>query len=619
MRTTIRNNWGKSGRPVVAGLATSLLSVGMTPTATGGELVFGDLKSGLGNGIEWQHDDTLLNVKGALSLGTIRRMDNPSQRLTSSEYGMNLFNDGDLNYKRGDAVSTSVETYLQADLSHRNIGLLVSAKGWYDYAQKHQGVEHGSVPNGYRPGKPLSDSGFDSLARFSNAVIDDAYVYGNFQPAGQDLLVRLGDQAIPWVTPTTIGGGLQAVNAFDWAAARRASSITEARTVAMPALYAKLALSENLSIDGFNQFELRPSTYPGCGTFLSTSDYAQPGCDQFLLNGSVLSSIAGRPVYTSDGQALNNPLDYVPRGPDHRPGNNQYGASMQYLWQDVGLLGLYFANYTSRDALTQVVRTGPGVLTPPAANQGQAKPAGVAAYYQRAFPTRVRLYALNFKTRLPDGTGIYAEYSYRPNQPIAWNGADFISGLLAGSGPLGYLAKTPTGYLARGYDRFRVSQINLGASHPFGQVLGGEMKLSAEAGLKYVHDLPDTNDRRYGRAGFGNAPYGSSSKCTGPAQKCAMDGFVTPFSWGTRLKVENQYRNVLPGLDLTPSLAFLYDVKGHAHDGVFSEGRHAQVLAVHGTFKSDYTFNVAYLNTGGGDYNIVADRSMLEASVGLHF
>ena len=619
MTTTIRKQWAATRNPVFAGLATSLLTVGMTASAVAGELVFGDLKSGLGKGIEWQQDDTRLNVKGAFSLGSVWRMDKPSHRLTSTEYGMNLFNDGNLNYKRGDAVSTSTEAYLQADLSHRNLGMFVSAKGWYDYTQKHQNVDYGSVPNGYQSGEPLSDAGFDSLARFSNAVINDAYVYGTFQPGGHDLLVRLGDQAIPWVTPTTIGGGLQAVNAFDWAAARRATSIAEARTVAMPTLYAKLALTENLSVDAFNQFEFRPSAYPGCGTFLSTSDYAQPGCDQFLLNGSILSSMAGRPIYTTDGQALNNPLDYVSRGPDHRPSNNQFGASLQYLWQDVGMFGLYFADYTSREAVTQAVRTGPGVLTPPAANLGQAKPSGIAAYYQRAFPTSIRMYALNFKTRLPGGTGIYAEYSYRPNQPIAWNGSDFIAGLLGGNGPMGYLSKTPTGYVASGFDRFRVSQLNLGASHPFGTVLGGEMKLSAEAGFKYVHDLPDTDDIRYGRPGFGSAPYGNSSKCTGPAAKCAIDGFVTPFSWGTRSKGEIRYRNVLPGLDLTPSLTLVYDVKGHAYDGVFSEGRYAQIFGLQGEYKSDYNFELNYLNTGGGDYNMVADRSMLEASVGMRF
>ena len=184
---------------------------------------------------------------------------------------------------------------------------------------------------------------------------------------------------------------------------------------------------------------------------------------------------------------------------------------------------------------------------------------------------------------------------------------------------MGYLSKTPTGYVASGFDRFRVSQLNLGASHPFGTVLGGEMKLSAEAGFKYVHDLPDTDDIRYGRPGFGSAPYGNSSKCTGPAAKCAIDGFVTPFSWGTRSKGEIRYRNVLPGLDLTPSLTLVYDVKGHAYDGVLSEGRYAQIFGLQGEYKSDYNFELNYLNTGGGDYNMVADRSMLEASVGMRF
>ncbi|MGM0832555.1 MAG: DUF1302 domain-containing protein [Pseudomonadota bacterium] len=619
MKAKKTNKWGIAGKPLLSGLASSLLTAGITSPAIAGELVFGDLTSGLGDGTKWQQGETRLNVQGALSVGTIRRMDNPSERLTSAEYGMSTVNDGNLNYRRGDAVSTSAEAYLQADLSHQNVGVLVSAKGWYDYTQKHQGVSHGSVNNGYRSGEPLSDNGFDAQGRFSNVVLNDAYVYGNFQPAGRDLHVRLGDQAIPWVTPTTIAGGLQAVNSFDIAAIRRASSIAEARTIPMPTLYAKLELNDNLTVDAFNQFEFRPSIYPGCGTFLSTSDFAQPGCEQLTLNGSVLSALAGQPIRTSDGEAINNPLDHVTRGPDHRPSNNQFGVGLQYLWEDVGLFGLYYADYTSRNSFTQVVRNGPGVLTPPAANLGQAIPTGIAANYQRAFPTNVRMYAVNFKTRLPDKTGIYAEYSLRPNQPIAWNGADFVTGLLAGTGPLGYLASTSTGHIAPGYDRFRVSQLNLGASRPLGSVLGGEMKLSAEMGLKYVHNLPDTNERRYGRSGFGTAAHDNYSACTGPAEKCAVDGFVTPFSWGTRFKLENHYTDVLPGLDLTPSLALGYDIKGYSYDGVFSEGRYAAILGAQGVFQKHYVFDLSYQHTDGGDYNLVADRSMFQASVGIRF
>lgn len=612
MKIKINNNKYTAYKSVLFGLSTSLLSASIATSAQAGELVFGNLKSGLGPGIEWQEGDTRLNVKGAMGLGSVWRTENPSNRLTSPENGMNLFNDGNLNYKRGDATSTSIDGYLQADLSHRNVGVLLSAKGWYDHALKHNGVDHGNVPNGYQSGKKLSDDGFVPLARFSNLVLNDAYIYGNFKVADRDLLVRLGDQAIPWVTPTTIAGGIQVVNAFDFAAMRRASSITEARTVPVPTLYAKLSLTDNLTIDAYNQFKFRPNVFAGCGTFLSTSDYAQPGCNRFTLNGSVLSAIYGQSIHTSDEQSLTNPLDYVVRGPDRRPSNNQYGASLQYLMDDVGIFGLYYASYTGKGSITQVVRTAPGVVT------GMPQDPKIAAYYQRAFPTEIRMYGLNFKTRLPDGTGIYAEYTYRPNQPITWNGADFISGLLSGKGPLGDLASTPTGYLARGYDRFRVSQFNLGANRPLGTQLGGEMKVSAEAGLKYIHNLPSKNERRYGRVGFGVAPY-DNKPCKGPKEQCSSDGFITSVAWGTRFKIENQYKNVLPGLDLTPSLALGYDVKGQAYDGIFSEGRHAQVLGLQGVYKDSYTFNMSYLNTGGGDYNILADRSMFEASIGLRF
>ncbi|WP_051233861.1 DUF1302 domain-containing protein [Halomonas halocynthiae] len=620
MKQKSNNLWKKTVKnPVFACLTSSFFSLGVVAPVTAGELVFGDLESGLGEGIEWQKGNTRLNVKGALSIGTIRRANNPSKRLTSPQNSMNIVNDGNLNYRRGDAVSTSADAYLQADLSQNNVGLLISAKGWYDYTQKHEGVHHGSVNNNYHSGAPLSDDGFVPLGRFSNAVINDAYVYGDFKPAGHDLHVRLGNLSIPWKTPTTIPGGLHTVNAFDIASMRRSSSIAEARTIAMPSVYAELSLTDNLKVDAFTQFDFNPDVLPGCGTFLSTSDYAQPGCDKITLNGSVLSALKSQRIRTTDGQSIANPLDYVTRGKDHHPNDNQFGIGLHYLWEDVGLFGFYYTNYTSRNPLTHVTRIGPGILTPAAANVGQATPTGIAAIYTRAFPTDIDMYAVNFKTRLPAGTGIYAEYSLRPNQPVAWNGSDFITGLLSGSGPLGYLANTPTGYVAPGYDRFSVSQLNLGASHPLGNILGGEAKVSAEVGMKYVHDLPSTDERRYGRPGFGTAAHDSYAPCTGSAAKCAVKGFVTPFSWGTRFKLASEYTSIVPGLNLTPSLSLGYDIKGYSYDNVFSEGRYGAIFGIEGVFNKNYIFDVSYLKIGGGDYNLIADRSMYQASIGVRF
>jgi hypothetical protein len=65
------------------------------------------------------------------------------------------------------------------------------------------------------------------------------------------------------------------------------------------------------------------------------------------------------------------------------------------------------------------------------------------------------LFVLNFATRLPDQTGAYAELGYIPDQPLAWNGSDFLNGLLLGRGPLARLYNLPAGASADGMTAFR--------------------------------------------------------------------------------------------------------------------------------------------------------------------
>lgn len=619
MNVVKRTKRGRGGVISAPGLATILVLSGAVASAQAGELVFGAMHSGLGKGTRLHWGDAQLTLKGAVNAGSVWREGEPMHSLTDAKNVMNTLNDGDLNYKRGDTISRAVDTYLQGNLEFHNLGLFVSTKAWYDDALMHHDVPHGSVANGYQSGKPLSDVNFVPLERFSNLVLDDAYVYGHFRLGQQKLLVRAGNQVIPWVTPTTIGGGLQEVNAIDYAAIGRASAIPEEFNIPAPALYAKWTLTPNFNMDAFAQFRFEPNAYPGCGTFWSTSDFAQPGCDKLTLNGAVLSAIAKRPVMTTDAQSATNPLDYVARGRDSKPENPQFGFSVHYLLSDVGILGAYYANYTSRAPLTQLVRTGPGVLVPAAANLGRAVPTGLASYYTRAYQTHIHLFGLNLETRLPDGTGIYAEYTYRPNMPIAWNGAAFEEGVLGGKGPLAYLYSTPTGYVARGYDRFKVSQFNLGASKMLGRVLGGQAKLSAEAAVKYVHNLPDPKKMPYGRVGFGMAPSQADPNCSGSTLTCRVDGFVTRLAWGVRMKFAERYTDVVNGLTLTPSLSLAYDVKGYSYDGVFSQGRHVEIAQIRGDYLNRYVFRFSYLHTGGGDYNVVADRSFAMLSAGIKF
>ncbi|MGY8623989.1 DUF1302 domain-containing protein [Chromobacterium violaceum] len=584
-----------------------------------GEITVSTLPSGLGDGHRFDLGGWKLETKGAMAVGSVYRTENPNDAFTSHANAMDTQNDGDLNYRRGDLVSESWQGYAQGDLRRGDGGVFVSAKAWYDYGLIHRPVPHGHAPNRYVPGAPLSDDKFTQLGRFSGAALDDAYVYGDYRLGDASLLLRMGQQVIPWITPTTILGGIQQVNAMDFNALGRSGTIPEMVNIPTPAFYAKLKATPKLTVDGYYQFKFAPNAYPACGTFYSGSDYAQPGCDALTLNGTLLSKLLRRNVVTTDQQSLANPLDYIRRAPDDRPYGGEFGFSLSYLFDNIGLLGLFYSNQTSMMSFNQMMRSGPGIFLPAAANQGKAIPVGIAGQFLRAYPDNIHMYGVNFRTRLPDGTGVYSEFTYRPNQPVAWNGADFLYGVLAGTGPLGYLAATPSGYLARGYDTFGSSQFNLGASKALGRWLGGEARLSAEAAVKHLSGLPDAYAMRYGRVGFGQAPSASSPSCNGSGPSCALDGFVTANAWGWRAKLEQHYYGALPGLDLMPSLALAYDVKGYSHDGQFMEGRRSALWRLQAEYRKRYQFELLYLKTAGGDYNTLQDRSLAMVSAGIKF
>lgn len=587
--------------------------------AAAGELTFGALGSGLGQG---QHIDlgaAQLTVSGDVQVGAVARASAPHH--VGAAEAMTTLNDGDLNYARNDLVSSAIESWLQADLHLGDAGVFVSGKAWYDDTLKNGKVAHGSSVTGYVADSRLSDKGFVPLDRFSNAVFADAYVYDTLHlPDGASLLGRVGYQVIPWVTPTTIGGGLQQVNAVDYSALARASSIAEEATIPSPALYTRLQASKQLTFDAYYQTRFVANAYPGCGTFWSTSDYAQQGCDKMTLNGAVLSAVTRKAVSTTDAQSVTSPLDYVARTADVKSrSKGEYGASANWLVDGVGLFGVYVATYTHRSSFTSVTHNSAGVLTPAAANLGLATPTGLAATYARVFPSDVHMLGANFKTRLPDGTGAYAELTYRPDQPIGWNGADFLQGVLAGKGPLAYLQATPAGTFARGYDNFKVTQLNLGAQRPMGQFAGNTLTLSGEAALKYVAGLPNASVMRYGRVGWGAAPSTTNPTCTSDALTCRVDGFVTTTAWGLRTKLEDRIQGLADGLELAPSLALAWDARGYSYDGIFSQGRKTAIADVKATWRKAWTFDASFVKTGGGTYNIVDDRSFYTASVGYRF
>lgn len=194
-----------------------------------------------------------------------------------------------------------------------------------------------------------------------------------------------------------------------------------------------------------------------------------------------------------------------------------------------------------------------------------------------------------------------------------------MNGTLAGTGPLGYLAHNSTGDIGRGYDDFAVSQWILAASHPLPDSWLGRAVLSTEVAIRQVYGLPNPITMRYGSAGFGMAPSTATPACAGPPATCTLDGFVTPSTWGWRLKLQSSYHPSLTGWEVRPSLLLAYDVKGYSEDGQFSQGRHTALFGLALIPQADYQIQLRYLRTGGGDYNLLSDRSTLTFAASMRF
>jgi len=107
--------------------------------------------------------------------------------------GAGNYDDGDLNYGRGDVFSGVAKAYAKGELTHRSkLGVTLSGIAWDDEVLLHRAVAHGNNANDYVPGVALSDNGFAPGARFRGALLLDAYAHGTSSMIGESLQWRIG-------------------------------------------------------------------------------------------------------------------------------------------------------------------------------------------------------------------------------------------------------------------------------------------------------------------------------------------------------------------------------------------------------------------------------------------
>jgi hypothetical protein len=603
------------------------VAAGMSGQATAYSFYMGDVEASLDTtlsaGVGWRtsNQDKRLIAQG--NLGPEYAPGGTKENIGSST---NNYDDGNLNFESGDTYSKIVkgntDLFLNYSLDNdtlTRVGAFIRGRYWYDFELKDE--RRAVDPVGQR--RELNQQAKDNA---SGAEILDAYVFSDWYIGNTPVSLRYGKQVVSWGESTFIQGGINTINPVDVPALRAPGAELKDGLLPVEMFYVSAGITQNITVEGFVQADWEPVRPDDCGTFFSTNDFAPDGCGPVLLAGQL-----------SDSQALAQGL-VSERIADKEAGSkDQFGVALR--WYVPALndseLGFYYIKYNSRLPYVS------GIVRDP--SNGQNLP-----LYSIEYPEGIDLYGISINTTIPGGWSLGAEYSFRDKMPIQWNAFELLYGgnetvNPATGDPASLLqvrreaeagGASLQGQRVDGFDEYGVSQAQFTLIKFFDQVMGASrMSLITEFGATYVHDLPDTDEARYGRSGtygIGELPGGAcdGSGLSDPTNRlninanyCNNDGFTTSFSWGYRARMVWNYTNAFAGVNLNPQLAWSHDVNGYAPSpgGNFNEGSKAIGLSLQAVYQNKITGNIGYTNFMDGDYNDLTDRDFINASVSYSF
>jgi len=238
-------NWRRTKISSALAISASLLAV----PAVAGEFQWGD----------WEG-----SFNSQISIGAGWRMSDMEPRLVTpgnapgfGEASTSTADDGDLNYKDGEAYSIILKGVHDLELRKGDFGVFLRGKYWYDMALADDKRPHGNSVNLYTPDQSLDDSQFDDYAQASGLELLDAFVYGTFYLGenGMPLDLRLGRQVASWGESTFIQNGINSINPIDVSAFRRPGAEIKEGLLPVAMFTISAGLTDALSFDAFYQLE----------------------------------------------------------------------------------------------------------------------------------------------------------------------------------------------------------------------------------------------------------------------------------------------------------------------------------------------------------------------------
>ena len=473
---------------------------------------------------------------------------------------------GDLNFDSGETFSKLLKGTHDLSISKDNYGLFTRFMYFYDF-ELMDGDRAYVNPTSGQGVDPCDD---DDTKEQSCADIRllDAYVWANFDlnEGKNPLSIRVGQQVVNWGESTLISHGIN-VNPVDIDRLKAPGAELKEAFIPVGMLWASLGLTENMTLEGFYQYQWHETRLPAAGTYFSTNDFAaENGYQQnvqlgftsnsdidlaFLTDnlnnlmatyGQVAASQGIDPSSAAGQQLLANmylayPTKVVLKGKGYdgktEPDDGgQYGLRLGMFlpeWNDTEV-ALYHVNYHSRRPLisgrvsnfTQAsLQQDLAMIATTEITSDNVSDLTAFAKATNEYPEDIKLYGLSFNTSLGE-TAFAGEFTFREDEPLQIDDVELlyaampeqlaIAGLRPEFAGISQMSKGDAasvvgpGELAKGYIERNTSQLQFTATHLFGPSLGADSwAVVGEIGGVRINNMPEYDEMRLNVSGTGRS------------------------------------------------------------------------------------------------------------------
>ena len=479
---------------------------------------------------------------------------------------------GNLNFDSGDSFSKLLKGTHDLSISKDNYGLFTRFMYFYDF-ELMDGDRAYVNPTSGQGVDPCDD---DDTKEQSCADIRllDAYVWANFDlnDGNNPLSIRLGQQVVNWGESTLISHGIN-VNPVDIDRLKAPGAELKEAFIPVGMLWASLGITENITLEGFYQYQWHETRLPAAGTYFSTNDFAaengyqqnvqlgftsNPDIDMAFLTDSLnnlytnfaqVAAAQGIDPTSAEGQALlaNMYLAHPTKVALKGKGDNgktepddggQYGLRLGVFlpeWNDTEV-ALYHVNYHSRRPLISgrvsnfsqaAIAQDLAMIATTEITDDNVADLVAFSKAENDYPEDIKLYGLSFNTTIAE-TAFAGEFAFRKDEPLQIDDVELLytampeqlalAGIrpdFAGISQMSFgdaISSVAAGEVAQGYIERDTSQIQFTATHLFGPSLGADSwAVVGEVGAVKIHDMPDYDEMRLNVSGTGR-----SGVITGP-------------------------------------------------------------------------------------------------------